>query len=96
MNRPLGNNHQNTAIHLAAQNGWDEVAGHLLRHSDTKSITLFGKLFFIKKNFNQKYLYIILSQIFEHFFHLIVNYLNMKFLFENKHISDICRLQNNF
>ena len=49
MDRPLGNNHQNTAIHLAAQNGWDEVAGHLLRHSDTKSITLFGKLFLIKK-----------------------------------------------
>ena len=31
MDWPLGNNHQNTAIHLAAQNGWNEVAGHLLR-----------------------------------------------------------------
>ena len=31
MDSPLGNNHQNTAIHLAAQNGWNEVAGHLLR-----------------------------------------------------------------
>ena len=40
-----GNNHENTAIHLAAQNGWNEVAGHLLRHSDTKSITLFGIIF---------------------------------------------------
>ena len=26
-----GNNHKNTAIHLAAQNGFTEVAGHLLR-----------------------------------------------------------------
>ena len=26
-----GNNHKNTALHLAAQNGWDEVAEKLLR-----------------------------------------------------------------
>ena len=27
-----GNNHKNTALHLAAQNGWTEIAEKLLRH----------------------------------------------------------------
>jgi len=27
-----GNNHRNTALHLAAQNGWTDIARKLLRH----------------------------------------------------------------